>query len=328
MNIEKNKLEAFEKHLIKEGLAEKTGFVEKHLNACNCSNCSKKIDEFLKKLNDWTENKNEKKKVDPPTGIFLELRLFNRLRPLNRRFLFSKSNQIADIEVDSNDFSFQIECTHNSRKLMREFEERTTFREGDPPEKINDSAGVVVSEYAHWKILSTLAKKAYKQINSPFVIYFWYPRGWSLDGYDFKDFFETRYEKMLTSEREHWPLINELLQKLESKIDLYKFEDADKDIEKNLLSQFYELIPERQITYDLEQDNIWRSIGAHMDAYRNNPPSRDYLKKMKVNQLVWRYMIKKSTNLMGIITDTTPLNERAQFRDILMIKKKKMYPTK
>jgi len=323
MKIEISKLDAFEKYLIKEGLAKKKGFIEKHLNDCNCSNCNEKIDEFLKKLNDWSESKSEKKKVDPPIGLFLELRLFNRLTSLNREFLFSKSKQIADIEVISNDFSFQIECTHNLRKLMREFEERTTFKEGDPQEKIDASAGINDSFYSNWQIWSTLAKKAYKKINKPFVIYFWSPSGWSLNKDSFKEFLEIRHENMLTSEREQWSLINELLQKLENKIDLYKFEDADKDIEKNLLNKFYKLISKYQIICELEQYNIIRNSGGHIETYRKNPPSREEIKKIIVNRLVWRYMIEKSTNLIGIITDKTPLNERAKLGEMIPINEKK-----
>ncbi len=39
-------------------------------------------------------------------------------------------------------------------------------------------------------------------------------------------------------------------------------------------------------------------------------------------------MIKKSTNLIGIITDTTPLNEAAQFRHMIPKMKKRKYSTK
>jgi len=68
-------------------------------------------------------------------------------------------------------------------------------------------------------------------------------------------------------------LINKLLQELEKKIDLLKFEDAARDIENDLLNQFYELIPEYQVTYELDDFNNIRNSGGNVDAYRKKPLS-------------------------------------------------------
>lgn len=159
--------------------------------------------EFDNNLNSWINNR---KQIEPPIGLFLELRLFNYLHNLNVSFINSSSNEIADIEVRTDEIAFQIECTHSLRKNMRDFDSKTTlritnpFNEKEGMKKANEAVGAVDPFYTDWPIRKRLAEKAYKHIQQPFIIYFWYPsNGFSLDSTDFKDILNCDFHKKITS---------------------------------------------------------------------------------------------------------------------------------
>ncbi len=320
----------FEHFLIQNQYANNThGFISSFLSNCQYNSCYNKIMEFDNNLNSWINNR---KQIEPPIGLFLELRLFNYLHNLNVSFINSSSNEIADIEVRTDEIVFQIECTHSLRKNMRDFDNKTTLRITNPlnekegMQKINETIGAVDPFYTDWPIRKRLAEKAYKHIQQPFIIYFWYPsNGFSLDSTDFKDILNIDFHRIITSERSQWGKIDELLDKLEKNMNLMDYKEASEDLDESTRKQFYDLITQERVKHEHDHlANLWQT-GGNVELYRKHKPTDEQIKEYIINSLIFTYMIQTSENLAGIIIDNSKLDLSPNLQPIVNNKKKDMF---
>lgn len=322
----------FEQFLIQNQYVNNShGFISSFLSNCQYSSCYSKIMEFDNNLNSWINNR---KQIEPPIGLFLELRLFNYLHNLNASFINSSSNEIADIEVRTDEIVFQIECTHSLRKNMRDFDNKTTlritnpFNEKEGMQKANEAIGAVDPFYTDWSIRKRLAEKAYKRIQQPFIIYFWYPsNGFSLDSTDFNDILNCDFHKIITFERSQWSKIDELIGQLEANMNLMDFKKASEDLDESIRKQFYDIITQERVEHEQEHlTNLWQT-GGNVKLYRKHIPTDEQIKEYIINSLIFTYMIQTSVNLAGIIIDDSKLDLSPNLQPIDNNKRKNVFST-
>ena len=312
MNLQS--IQRFEQYVIENNYAnDNQSFVSNCLNKCRNQDCQDKREEFDHNLSSWIARNSE---IETVIGIYLEFRLYNFLSELSPKFIETSSVEVADIVIQTEGLNFEIECTHSLRKTMKQFDEKTTFKsqnvlnEKEGRKQAEAAVGLIDSFYAHWSIRKALARKAYKNIHQPFLIYFWYPtNGFSLSISDFKDFLNHPYQYQVTPDRSKWSKIDGLLQTLEGEIDLGEFKEAEKDIDEPIKNQFYNLITKERIVQEQENYKIQMLVGGNVDLYRKNPPTKNQLKEYIVNSLIFTYMIQKSTTLVGLIVDHSKLDE-------------------
>ncbi len=312
-------LTRFEQYLIQNKYAyNNIGFVSECLSKCQGISCQDRKSEFHNRLVSWITLNDQ---IENVVGILLEIRLFNYLISLNPEFVQTSSDETTDIEIKNPILEFEIECTHSLRKTMKQFDEKTTlrsddsFNEKEAKIKADEAVGIVNSSYAHWTIRKALARKACKEIQKPFIIYFWYPKnGFSLDSVDFNDIINYPYQYEITSDRSKWDTVDYLLKSLERDVSLKNYKKASKDLEDLTRKQFYNLINQEKIIQEQKHHEVLMSIGGNVDLYRRNKLTDDKIKEYMTNSLIFTYIIQKSNTLVGLLIDHSKLDEKPKLQ--------------
>ncbi|MHA1221973.1 MAG: hypothetical protein ACTSP3_01680 [Candidatus Heimdallarchaeaceae archaeon] len=316
-----NERELFEQYLIQRGYAEKkSGYLEHLLGKYTNPDFMRKKEEFENNLISWYTKYTQTIRVEPPIGFFLEIRLYDFLYTLDPIFIPETGTETADIQISSNSSTFQIECTHSTLENIHEFYKKTTIHlTGDLDEKnlsrsFDNAIGVEDPIFLHWRVCENLSKKAYKKIDTPFVIYFWYPPICRIDNTDFKDIINFPYQRIASFNRKKWAELEQLLLQLETDNVLRTYEKASEDLDEDIRKKFYEII-EKNAESNLKQYNSIKEIGGNLDLYRRNL-NFEQMKEVIVNTIIFKYKIQTSPNFLGLIVDNAKLDEKPKLRFI------------
>ena len=220
-----NKFTKFKEFLRDKGYTDdEVDYVNNILLSCKTQDFQKKTEIFNKSLDSWFEKSIKGNILDPPIGIFIELRLYNYIKNIDPTFIPEERIETADIEIMDTDFYFQIECTHATLETVQEFYRKTTvvidplLNNKQISKKMDMAIGLENPVFLHWRILENISRKAYKNIQKPFIVYFWYPPICRLDHTDFSDLINFPYHKTATFDREEWEKLDILLLKLKVKL--------------------------------------------------------------------------------------------------------------